>query len=113
MTAPLGKTADLYFRADGKFRIMQVADTQDTQVTSKDTLAFLAAALDEAKPDLVVFTGDQFKGYGVSFLLGEREANYKKAIDNLIAPLEQRGISFTFVFGNHDDQAFGDRKSVV
>lgn len=107
MTAPLGKTADLYFRADGKFRIMQVADTQDTQVTSKDTLAFLAAALDEAKPDLVVFTGDQFKGYGVSFLFGAREANYKKAIDNLIAPLEQRGISFTFVFGNHDDQAFG------
>lgn len=107
MTAPLGKTADLYFHADGKFRIMQVADTQDTQVTSKDTLAFLAAALDEAKPDLVVFTGDQFKGYGVSFLLGDREANYKKAIDNLIAPLEQRGIPFTFVFGNHDDQAFG------
>lgn len=107
MVTPLGKTEDLYFRADGKFRIMQVADTQDTQVTSKDTLAFLAAALDEAKPDLVVFTGDQFKGYGVSFLLGEREANYKKAIDNLIAPLEQRGIPFTFVFGNHDDQAFG------
>lgn len=107
MTAPLGKTADLYFRADGKFRIMQIADTQDTQVTSKDTLAFLAAALDEAKPDLVVFTGDQFKGYGVSFLFGAREANYKKAIDNLVAPLEQRGIPFTFVFGNHDDQAFG------
>lgn len=107
MTIPLGKTEDLFFRADGKFRIMQVADTQDTQVTSKDTLTFLGAALDEAKPDLVVFTGDQFKGYGVSFLLGNREANYKKAIDNLIAPLEQRNIPFTFVFGNHDDQAFG------
>lgn len=107
MGIPLGKTEDLYFRADGKFRIMQVADTQDTQMTSKDTLAFLSAALDEAKPDLVVFTGDQFKGYGVSFLVGDREANYKKAIDNLIAPLEQRGIPFTFVFGNHDDQAFG------
>lgn len=107
MTTPLGKTEDLFFRADGKFRIMQIADTQDTQVTSKDTLAFLRAALDEAKPDLVVFTGDQFKGYGVSFLAGDRAENYKRAIDNLIVPLEERNIPFTFVFGNHDDQAFG------
>ena len=76
-------------------------------MTSKDTLAFLEKALDEAKPDLVIFTGDQFKGYGVSFLLGDREANYKRAIDNLIAPVEARGIPFSFVFGNHDDQAFG------
>lgn len=110
MTFPLGKTADLQFSADGKFRIMQVADTQDTQVTSKDTIAFLERALDEAKPDLVIFTGDQFKGYGVSFLLGNREENYKRAIDNLIAPLEARNIPFSFVFGNHDDQAFGISK---
>ncbi len=110
MTNPLGKTTDLRFRKDGGFRMMQIADTQDTQVTSKDTIAFLSAALDKAKPDLVVFTGDQFKGYGVSFLAGDREANYKKAIDNLIAPLETRGIPFTFVFGNHDDQAFGIAK---
>lgn len=82
MTAPKGKTADLRFH-DGKFRIMQVADTQDTQVTSKDTLRFLAAALDHARPDLVVFTGDQFKGYGVSFLAGDRERNFEKAIGNL------------------------------
>lgn len=110
MTFPLGKTADLQFSADGKFRIMQVADTQDTQVTSKDTIAFLERALDEAKPDLVIFTGDQFKGYGISFLLGNREENYKRAIDNLIAPLEARNIPFSFVFGNHDDQAFGISK---
>ncbi len=110
MIKPLGKTEDMRFRADGTFRIMQIADTQDTQATSKDTLRFLAAALDEAKPDLVVFTGDQFKGYGVSFLVGDREENYKRAIDNLIAPLEARNIPFTFVFGNHDDQAFGISK---
>lgn len=109
MTAPKGKTADLRFH-DGKFRIMQVADTQDTQATSKDTLRFLAAALDRARPDLVVFTGDQFKGYGVSFLAGDRERNFKKAINNLIAPFEERGVPFTFVFGNHDDQAFGISK---
>ncbi len=67
MAFPKGKTEDLRFHG-GKFRIMQVADIQDTQATSRDTLQFLAAALDKARPDLVVFTGDQFKGYGVSFL---------------------------------------------
>ncbi len=107
MALPLGKTADLRFSADGKFRIMQIADTQDTQITSKDTIALLERALDTAYPDLVVFTGDQFKGYGVSFLLGDREQNYKKAIENIISPLAKRNIPFTFVFGNHDDQAFG------
>lgn len=110
MSAPLGKTKDLRFNENGKFRIMQIADTQDTQNTSKDTVKFISAALDEAKPDLVVFTGDQFKGYGVSFMLGDREAKYKKAIDNIIKPIEERGIPFTFVFGNHDAQAFGVSK---
>ncbi len=107
MALPLGKTADLHFSADGKFRIMQIADTQDTQITSKDTIAFLERALDASGPDLVVFTGDQFKGYGISLLLGDREQNYKKAIDNIVTPLAKRNIPFTFVFGNHDDQAFG------
>lgn len=106
MTAPLGKAADMRFH-NGKFRVMQVADIQDTQQMSSDTLTFLSAALDEAKPDLVVFTGDQFKGYGVTFLLGDREKNYEKAISRMVAPLEERNIPFTFVFGNHDDQAFG------
>lgn len=110
MTTPLGKAPDLRFRADGGFRIMQVADMQDTQIVSRDTLAFLSAALDKAKPDLVVFTGDQIKGYGVSLLAGEREANCKKAIDRMIAPLEARGIPFTFVFGNHDAEVFGVSK---
>lgn len=110
MTTPLGKAPDLRFRADGGFRIMQVADVQDTQILSGDTLAFLSAALDHTKPDLVVFTGDQIKGYGVTLLAGEREANCKKAIDRLLAPLEARGIPFTFVFGNHDAQTFGVSK---
>ena len=52
MTAPLGKAADMRFH-NGKFRVMQVADIQDTQQMSSDTLTFLSAALDEAKPDLV------------------------------------------------------------
>lgn len=97
----------LKFNPDGKFRIMQIADIQDTQVTSKDTIEFIAAALDKDKPDLVVFTGDQLKGYGFNLLFGDRNKKTKRAITNFVKPVVDRNIPFTFVFGNHDAQAFG------
>lgn len=97
----------LKFNKNGKFRIMQIADIQDTQLTSKDTISFISAALDKDKPDLVVFTGDQLKGYGFNLLLGDRYKNAKQAITNFVRPVVQRNIPFTFVFGNHDAQGFG------
>lgn len=75
-----GVFMQLRFNPDGKFRIMQIADIQDTQITSRDTVEFIAAALDKDKPDLAVFTGDQIKGYGVTLLLGDREENFKKPL---------------------------------
>ena len=101
---------ELKFRPDGKFRIMQIADIQDTQITSKDTVELIEAALDKDKPDLVVFTGDQIKGYGFTLSLGNREENVKKAFDNFLKPVVDRNIPFTFCFGNHDAQAFGISK---
>lgn len=101
---------ELKFSPDGKFRIMQIADIQDTQMTSRDTVEFIAAALDKDRPDLVVFTGDQIKGYGVTLLLGDREENYKKAFRSFLKPVVDRNIPFTFCFGNHDAQAFGISK---
>ena len=101
---------ELKFRPDGKFRIMQIADIQDTQITSKDTVELIEAALDKDKPDLVVFTGDQIKGYGFTLSLGNREENFKKAFDNFLKPVVDRNIPFTFCFGNHDAQAFGISK---
>ncbi len=105
-----GVFMQLRFNPDGKFRIMQIADIQDTQITSRDTVEFIAAALDKDKPDLAVFTGDQIKGYGVTLLLGDREENFKKAFSNFLKPVVDRGIPFTFCFGNHDAQAFGISK---
>lgn len=87
---------------NGKFRLMQITDVQDTQFTSPDTLNFMRAVLEKEKPDLVVFTGDQVKSYGFSIALGSSRKNIEKAIRNIIAPLEEKGIPFTFVYGNHD-----------
>lgn len=100
----------LKFNENGKFRIMQISDIQDTQFTSENTIEFIAAALDEAKPDLVVFTGDQVKGYGTFLALGNREKNTEKTIRNFMKPLAERNVPFTFVFGNHDAQAFASSK---
>lgn len=110
MVAPEGQAKSLKFKSDGTFKIMQIADTQDTNLTSKNTIEFLEKALDAEKPDLVIFTGDQIKGYGVSIALGDRDKNVSQAIKNIVSPIAKRNIPFTFVFGNHDDQAFGSSK---
>lgn len=90
---------------NGNFKIMQIADTQEIPAVSSDTIKLICAALDKEKPDLVVFTGDQIKGYS-SYFLGERG---RKAAENtikaLIKPLEDRNIPFTMTFGNHDGEA--------
>ena len=98
MASPLGKAKSLKFKKDGTFRIMQIADTQDTNITSKNTVEFIGKALDSENPDLVVFTGDQIKGYGLSFATGNRDKKVAEAIRNIVTPVAERNIPFTFVF---------------
>ncbi len=90
---------------NGKFRIMQIADTQESAEVAVDTIRFISAALDKEKPDLVIFTGDQIKGYSSSFQGQKGKENVKKVIKALIAPLEQKGIPFAITFGNHDSDS--------
>ncbi len=95
---------ELNFR-NGKFKIMQIADTQEIPAVSPDTIKLINAALEAEKPDLVIFTGDQIKGYS-SFFLGEKgKKNVESTLSALIKPLEEHGIPFTMTFGNHDGEA--------
>ena len=87
---------------NGKLKIMQITDTQDTQKTATDTVRLIEAALDTEKPDLVVFTGDQIKGYGFNLAGGDGNEKARITIDKIIAPLEKRSIPFAVTFGNHD-----------
>lgn len=57
---------------DGLFKIMQITDMQEIPKVSPDTMALLDAAIEDEKPDLVVYTGDQIKGYGGRTRKGER-----------------------------------------
>ena len=90
---------------NGKFKIMQIADTQEIPSVSPDTIKLISAAVEAEKPDLVVFTGDQIKGYS-SFFKGEKgKTNVINTLKALIRPLEESGTNFTMTFGNHDGEA--------
>lgn len=90
----------LRFNENGKFTVLQFADCQDTQTPKQALLMFMEKALDEVKPDLVVFTGDNISGGGCS-----GEENTQKAIDAILKPVVDRGIPFTITFGNHDAES--------
>ena len=96
------ESPELKFGEDGKFRIMHITDTHYTDFPFEESIAFIGKALDDYQPDLVVFGGDNIKGwFDTSMQLG-----VKAAIDKLVAPLEERDIPFTFVYGNHDWEAY-------
>lgn len=88
------------FREDGTFHILQFADIQEIPDVSEDTLLLMNAALERAKPDLVVLTGDQLKGASRRFSRkGER---VEETIRRIMKPVTDRKIPFAVTFGNHD-----------
>ena len=86
---------------NGKFRILMIADTQEGRKVSPDTLALINASLDEAKPDMVVFSGDQIWGKR-SF--GGNPKEVERVLRELTQPVSDRNIPFAICFGNHDRQ---------
>ena len=95
---------ELKFNSDGKFKILAIADAQDTDTPQKETIDMLTNALDEANPDLVVFLGDNIAGWWK----GVDKAKTEQAITNIIEPVDERGIPFAIVFGNHDHEGLCD-----
>jgi hypothetical protein len=87
----------LRFRADRRFKIVQFTDTQDGQDTDPRTVALIGAVLDDQRPDLVVFTGDQLTSKP------KTAADVRRAIDNIVRPVEERKIPWLVTFGNHDE----------
>lgn len=99
----------LRFNSDHKFKIMQIADTQEIPAVSPDTLSLINNALDREKPDLVIFTGDQIKGYSKKFK--KDPAIIESTIDILVEPIAKRNIPFMVTYGNHDAQCGVDNRS--
>lgn len=94
----------LQFNKNGKFRILQISDLQDTKATSVDSLEFLEAAIPALKPDLIVLTGDQLDVVGLWGKGEKAKENVRKALLGILAPIRASGIPFLITFGNHDGQ---------
>ncbi len=85
----------LKFDENGKFRILQIADTQDDMFPSPGMIKMIETAVEKYEPDLVIFTGDNTGTVDLKM-----DAKY--AIKAIIDPIAEAGVPFTFVFGNHD-----------
>lgn len=88
---------ELTFGADGTFTVVQFNDTQDGPRVDPRTVQLQRAVLDDVRPDLVVINGDVIEGEPTSAL----EA--KQAFNNVVLPMEERGIPWAVTFGNHDE----------
>ena len=86
--------AQLRFRPDGTFKIVQFTDCHFIKgdVRSEKCLVNMRHVLAMEKPDFVVFTGD---------------VNMRPPAEGFLEPLKavsESGVPFAFVFGNHDDE---------
>ncbi len=95
----------LRFNQNGEFKIMAFADAQDDENLEETTTAFMKEALAKYKPDLVVFLGDNTIADGYD--------NQRAAIKALTAPVNEAGIPYTLVFGNHDQENGVDKEELL
>ena len=87
---------NLRFREAGTFRVLQMADIQDGPNVREDTIRLIEAAIKKTHPNLIVFTGDQIRGYDPVYIdtflrrRGEEPGARVRAVTEVEAKL--RGI---------------------
>lgn len=87
---------------NGKLKVMQISDLQDTKNTSVDTLRFVDDAIAKVKPDFIIITGDQLDVVGLWGKGEKAEKNVETAIRRLFSAIEKHNIPYVLTFGNHD-----------
>ncbi|WP_410771725.1 metallophosphoesterase family protein [Fontibacillus sp. BL9] len=104
----------LVFREDGTFTIVQFTDLhwKDGQEKDQRTRKLMELTLDIEHPDLVVFTGDVI--YTGEVPPGDPECeNPEQAFREAVAAVEERGIPWAVVFGNHDTERRINRQELM
>lgn len=96
---PAARRMPLSFNSDGRFRIVQFNDTQDDHLTDRRTIEFMGRVLDEEQPNFALINGDVITG-GPS-----TDLEVYQAINNVVMPMESRGIPWAVTFGNHDEDS--------
>lgn len=104
-TQQFGSGKALVPREGTIFKILQVADAhfgEDPDGTwgpeqDKKSTKVIEAVLDEEKPDLIVFSGDEITGEGL-----QGQSQIQKYWQRVVKPASDRGLKWTMVLGNHD-----------
>ncbi len=97
---------------NGKFKIMQIADIQESYPLNPDTVKLIDLALEREQPDLVVLTGDQVQGYSQCFKK-DTHTRYESTVDTFMEPIVKRNIPFCLTFGNHDDDCVLTKSEIL
>ena len=91
----------LRFDEDGKFRILMVSDIHGgVGYDEMRTVRAMQTLVDHTAPHLVLLGGD-IAGPGSIHVANQEEL--KTLLDGLVSPMEQAGIPWAHVYGNHDD----------
>jgi predicted phosphodiesterase len=103
--------ADLKFREDGTFTIVQFTDMhfgdgkEEERHSDGQTTALVEQVIASEKPDLVVLTGDMIWSHGVA----DPKASFRRAI----APIVGSQVPWAAVFGNHDAESGVTREELL
>lgn len=92
----------LAFGPDGKFRVVQFNDTQDGPRTDRRTVEFMGKVLDAEKPGFALINGDVINGSP------KTAEEVRQSINNVVQPMESRGIKWAVTFGNHDEDSMAN-----
>ncbi|KAK3838377.1 MAG: Metallo-dependent phosphatase-like protein [Linnemannia elongata] len=115
----LPKVPTLKFKDDGSFKIVQFADihmatgphtcynapSSMTCTGDINTSEMMERVLEAERPDLVVFTGDNVNG------MTSNDAY--STILKYSKPVVERGIPWTIIFGNHDEEGDLSREEMM
>ena len=95
--------APLKFK-NGKFKILLLGDIHDrynihsNELLNKasDTSLLITKAVQELKPDLVIYLGDNASA--------ENEQQMRSVISRIVYPFSVKNIPMAFIYGNHDHE---------
>ncbi|AWB82016.1 phosphoesterase [Corynebacterium yudongzhengii] len=97
----------LRFDANGRFTIVQFNDTQDGPLTDRRTIEFMGRVLDQERPGFALINGDVIDGSPTT------PEEVFQAINNVVMPMESRGIPWAITYGNHDEDSVSDHGTGV
>lgn len=96
---------ELKFRENGQFRLLIIADAQDTDTPQRETTDIIRNSIKKSEPDLVILLGDNIAGD----FDGVTPEKTKKAVQKVLEPICEKQIPFALVFGNHDHEGLKNK----